>query len=172
MKWPVELAIGAFAWRIYIRLSHHLTRINLFHFFSSNFCFAIGRHEFNFLKTLQSYFKSICNVAVDPNEGMLEKFKSSVATLNSDDPSSVVCHWFPGPLSRFFDESPLAGRKFNMISAIHSLYQTGYFEATFTRLASVLKDNGILYVLFHTSKLCKNVNIEIVIPVYLILDED
>ena len=79
-------------------------------------CF-IGRHEFHFLKSLQSHYSSICNVAVDPNEGTLQTFNGRVATLNFEDKSS--CHWYTGPLSQFVAESPLAGNKFNLISSIY-----------------------------------------------------
>ena len=68
-----------------------------------------GRHEFHFLKSLQSHYSSICSVAVDPNEGMLHTFKGRVATLNFDDKSS--CHWFTGPLSQFVAEKPLGGKQ-------------------------------------------------------------
>ncbi|XP_030850766.1 histamine N-methyltransferase-like [Strongylocentrotus purpuratus] len=107
-----------------------------------------GPHEFQFLKSLQSHYSSICNVAVDPNEGMLQTFKGRVATLNFDDKSS--CHWFTGPLSQFVAESPLAGNKYNLISSIHSLYYTGDFETTFTQLASMMKDKGLMIIV------CKN----------------
>eukprot|EP00057_Strongylocentrotus_purpuratus_P008316 XP_011662790.1 PREDICTED: histamine N-methyltransferase [Strongylocentrotus purpuratus] len=107
-----------------------------------------GPQEFHFLKSLQSHYSSICNVAVDPNEGMLQTFKARVATLNFDDKSS--CHWFTGPLSQFVAESPLAGNKYNLISSIHSLYYTGDFETTFTQLASMMKDKGLMIIV------CKN----------------
>eukprot|EP00057_Strongylocentrotus_purpuratus_P009518 XP_011663992.1 PREDICTED: histamine N-methyltransferase-like [Strongylocentrotus purpuratus] len=71
-------------------------------------------------------------------------FKGRVATLNFDDKSS--CHWFTGPLSQFVAESPLAGNKYNLISSIHSLYYTGDFETTFTQLASMMKDKGLMII--------------------------
>eukprot|EP00057_Strongylocentrotus_purpuratus_P009522 XP_011663996.1 PREDICTED: histamine N-methyltransferase [Strongylocentrotus purpuratus] len=103
-----------------------------------------GHHEFHFLKSLQSQYSSICHVAVDPNECLLQTFKDRVATLNSDDKSSS--HWFPGPLSQFVAESPLAGNKYNLISSIHSLYYTGDLETTFTQLASMMKDKGLMII--------------------------
>ena len=112
------------------------------------FVCSTGPHELQFLKSLQSHYSSICNVAVDPNEGMLQTFKGRVATLNFDDKSS--CHWFTGPLSQFVAESPLAGNKYNFISSIHSLYYTGDFETTFTQLASMMKDKGLMIIV------CKN----------------
>ena len=121
---------------------HQTNRINPTKFII--FVCSTGHHEFHFLKSLQSHYSSICNVAVDPNEGMLQTFNGRVATLNFGDKSS--CHWFPGPLSQFVAESPLAGNKFNLISSIHSLYYTGDFETTFTQLASMMKDKGLMII--------------------------
>ncbi|XP_001180287.1 histamine N-methyltransferase [Strongylocentrotus purpuratus] len=82
---------------------------------------------------------------------MLQTFKGRVATLKFDDKSSF--HWFPGPLSQFLAESPLAGNKYNLISAIHSLYYTGDIETTFTHLASLMKDKGIMIIVCKTYNL-------------------
>ncbi|XP_003726895.1 histamine N-methyltransferase-like [Strongylocentrotus purpuratus] len=78
---------------------------------------------------------------------MLHTFKGRVATSNFDDKSS--CRWFTGPLSQFVAESPLAGNKYNLISSIHSLYYTGDFETTFTQLASMMKDKGLMIIVCH-----------------------
>ncbi|XP_041461269.1 histamine N-methyltransferase B-like [Lytechinus variegatus] len=109
-----------------------------------------GPHEFHFLKSLQSYYPSICNVAVDPNEGMLQTFKDRVSSLNTNGKGSVSYHGFGGPLSEFFAGSPLAKKKYNLITSIHSLYYTGDLETTFTHMTSMMKDNGFIIIV------CKN----------------
>ncbi|XP_063954142.1 histamine N-methyltransferase-like isoform X1 [Lytechinus pictus] len=109
-----------------------------------------GPHEFHFLKSLQSYYSSICNVAVDPNEGMLQTFKDRISSLNSNGKGSVSYHEFSGPLSEFVAGCPLAKKKYNLITSIHSLYYTGDFETTFTQMTSMMKDNGFIIIV------CKN----------------
>ncbi|XP_041461266.1 uncharacterized protein LOC121412541 [Lytechinus variegatus] len=111
-----------------------------------------GHTEFHFLKSLQTHYSSMCNIAVDPNEGMLQTFKTRVDTLNSDGKSSISCHWINGSLSQFLTDSPMAKTKYNLISAIHSLFYAGDFETTFTQLASMLKDKGVTVIVCKKGK--------------------
>nr|XP_054766037.1 histamine N-methyltransferase-like [Lytechinus pictus] len=105
-----------------------------------------GHNELHFLKRLGSYFTSVKNVAVEPNEGLLELFETNADKWSSESKAKYESKWYIGTLSEFFDESPLAKCKYNMISAIHSLYHTGDFETTFTRLMSMLKINGVMFI--------------------------
>nr|XP_054760560.1 histamine N-methyltransferase-like [Lytechinus pictus] len=105
-----------------------------------------GHCEFHFLKRLGSHFRSIKNVAVEPNESLFKVFKAETQSWSSDTESNCESHYFVGPLTQFFDESPLVDRKYNLISAVHSLYYTGDLEATFIRLMSMLKDDGVMVI--------------------------
>ncbi|XP_054762383.2 histamine N-methyltransferase-like [Lytechinus pictus] len=104
------------------------------------------QHELHYLERLGSYFTSIRNVAVDPNGGLLEIFKLNADKWSSENKARCESNWWVGQLSEFFDESPLAKCKYNMISAVHSMYHTGDLEKTFIRLMSMLKENGILLI--------------------------
>ncbi|XP_041477970.1 histamine N-methyltransferase-like [Lytechinus variegatus] len=114
-----------------------------------------GHHEQHFLKTLGSHFSSIMNVAVDRNERLLESFKINACGSTPDEKSHCDMRWFNGTLQQFFDESPLANCKYNLISAIHSMYHVGDIETIFTRLASTLKDNGVIIVVLSETTLMR-----------------
>ncbi|XP_041478832.1 histamine N-methyltransferase-like [Lytechinus variegatus] len=112
-----------------------------------------GHHEQHFLKTLGSHFSSIMNVAVDRNEHLLESFKINACGSTPDEKSHRDMQWFNGTLQQFFDESPLANCKYNLISAIYSMHHVGDIETTFTRLASMVKDNGVIIIVLSESTL-------------------
>ncbi|XP_041461274.1 histamine N-methyltransferase-like [Lytechinus variegatus] len=105
-----------------------------------------GPHELHFMKSLRSHFSSINTVGVDPSESMLNKFQQRVAALEPNDESSVSYQLFNGPFSEFLAGSALSKNKYNLITAIHSLYHLGDFETTFTQLASMMKDMGFILV--------------------------
>ncbi|XP_063954143.1 uncharacterized protein LOC129258568 isoform X2 [Lytechinus pictus] len=49
-----------------------------------------GPHEFHFLKSLQSYYSSICNVAVDPNEGDFETTFTQMTSMMKDNGFIII----------------------------------------------------------------------------------
>nr|XP_054759883.1 carnosine N-methyltransferase 2-like [Lytechinus pictus] len=112
-----------------------------------------GHIKFHFLKSLRNFYPSICNVAVEPNNGMLQTFKDGVDTLVSDGISPVRHVWFNSPLSQSMAESPIVRNKYNIISSIHSMYHLGDFETSFNQLASLMKDKGLMIIV------CKNENL-------------
>ena len=111
--------------------------------------FFTGHLEFSFLKGLAPHFKSLCSVAVEPNDDMVDTFKRNVSSC--DAMNTLTAHWFAGTFEDFCATSPLARRKFNLITAFHSIYHMkGDLEDTLTQLVDMLKENGVIFVFVTT----------------------
>ncbi|XP_041461229.1 histamine N-methyltransferase B-like [Lytechinus variegatus] len=105
-----------------------------------------GSYECRYLKSIETFFSSVCISAVDPNEFMLTRFEERIGALKSNGKSAASCHLVNGPISQFFAEDGLSKNKYNLVSSVHSIYYLGDFETTFTKMASMVKDNGFIII--------------------------
>ncbi|XP_072177245.1 histamine N-methyltransferase-like [Diadema setosum] len=105
---------------------------------------GVGEHELNILQRLQSYYKRITQVVVEPNGMMLQAFKDKVR--NFDLSKSVVTEVFHGTQQDFIRKRRHDDVKFNLITSVHSLYYVDDLEKTLEQLLGMLKPHGILLV--------------------------
>ncbi|XP_072177246.1 histamine N-methyltransferase-like [Diadema setosum] len=99
-----------------------------------------GKHELYFLEDIGKDGNRLSFTAVEPSSAMLQTFERNLAIV------PVRMH---------------IGTKFQLISAIHSIYYTGDLEITFHQLTSLLHDNGLLIIVVSDSNLPITTNFDL-----------
>ena len=96
---------------------------------------------------MSSHFKKITLDAVDPSSEMLQQFQDKVA---KDEPSvggESDCRFYLITLQEFIPSyRGTEGPKFNLITAVHSLYSILNLKETIDELLALTKKNGIILI--------------------------